>query len=259
MAVDLTKGVGEQRSGLRAVVGSLRLYLPDRVTVRMVGAGSLVLARLVWSRLPAPAGLRGFFQRLAIVGAGGYVVMCVQEQTTPFALPVAGAAWVLAALAVAPGSHPAEAPAEAAPQTPAESPAGTFEEPPLVALVRDLIGDGTGVHLQELYPAMREAFPGLAQAADEDLRQLLAEYHIRVARTVRSRGVAGRSGVRPDGLPSPTPPRPLSAPLSAHGDAGQHPVGEQPESPRRGAGEPLPDGVTISPDPARTYHRVTRR
>ncbi|MCZ1006352.1 hypothetical protein [Streptomyces lydicus] len=107
------------------------------------------------------------------------------------------------------------------PDTSPEAPA----EHPVVALVRALIGDDEGVHLGELYPAMRERLDGLSEAPDEQLRQTLTDHRIEVARTVRSRGVAGRTGVRRSALPPlPSPKTSLqkdSSPLSTDGDAGQ--------------------------------------
>jgi len=68
-------------------------------------------------------------------------------------------------------------------------------------LVRDLIANDEGVHLKELYPAMREEFEELAKATDKELRQVLVNNSLEVSRTTRSKGVAGRSGIRRSSLP----------------------------------------------------------
>ncbi|MFK0296944.1 hypothetical protein ACIQU6_41635 [Streptomyces sp. NPDC090442] len=142
--------------------------------------------------------------------------------------PAAGG-WLLAAYQChrANGQWPAlpgrraEQPDEGAAELPPELPA----EPPVVALVRAQIGEDEGVHLSELYPAMREHLEGCADAPDEQLRQMLTDHHLTVARTVRSRGVAGRSGIRRSALPPlPSPKtslRKASPALSIDGDAGQ--------------------------------------
>lgn len=113
----------------------------------------------------------------------------------------------------------APVPDSAAAETPAEAPAKDVEEPPLTALIRELIGSDNGVHLQVLRPAMRERFPALAQATDQQLRKVLVEWGFDPSRTFRAGGAAGRAGVHRDQLPPlPSPetgPGSLSAPLSA--------------------------------------------
>ncbi|MER6632246.1 hypothetical protein ABT301_29200 [Streptomyces sp. NPDC000987] len=98
---------------------------------------------------------------------------------------------------------PEKAPAEDAVQAPADAPG----EPPLTALIRELIGDDNGVHLSVLRPAMRERLPGLAEADDKQLREVLVKAGFDPSRTFRARGVAGRSGVHRDELPPPPSPR----------------------------------------------------
>ncbi|MEU6928994.1 hypothetical protein AB0A05_07500 [Streptomyces sp. NPDC046374] len=108
---------------------------------------------------------------------------------------------------------------EEAPDEVEETPA----EDPLTALIRKEIGAENGVHLQDLRPALRLAFPLLSTASDADLRQLLTQAGWNPNRTFRARGAAGRAGVHRDELPplpSPGgPPEPLSKPLSTPGES----------------------------------------
>ncbi|MFI1702995.1 hypothetical protein [Streptomyces griseoruber] len=105
----------------------------------------------------------------------------------------------------------------------AQDPAQDIHEPPLTALIRELIGNDNGVHLQVLRPAMRERFPDLAGATDQQLRKVLVEWDFDPSRTFRAGGVAGRAGVHRDQLPPlPSPSdggraetKRLSAPESA--------------------------------------------
>ncbi|WP_405893785.1 hypothetical protein OG272_16030 [Streptomyces sp. NBC_00104] len=120
-----------------------------------------------------------------------------------------------------PAPVPAGTPAEDVDQTPAEGPV----EPPLTALIRELIGDDNGVHLQALRPAMRERLPGLQNATNQELRQVLVGADWDPSRTFRSRGVPGRAGIHRDQLPPlPSPENgagPLSDSLSTERNAGQ--------------------------------------
>jgi hypothetical protein len=193
---------------------------------------------------------------LAAVGYGGWRLI----EARPAVLWVLGGVWVLAACHA---EHPAirtakrKARAEAK-QREAETETGVEadeqgldqdaepdadqddDEPPVLALIRSEIGADSGVHLRDLYPAMRASLPGCSKASDEVLRAVLDEHRIPVRRSIRARGVAGRSGVhRSDLFPLPSPEGPpggLSAPLSTHGDAGQAASGERRGEQRRAAG-----------------------
>jgi hypothetical protein len=137
--------------------------------------------------------------------------------------PAAARAGVLARLAgrrkTAPAEPveqpPVEAPEEADEQPPQEAPEGPVEDP-LTALIREQIGAENGVHLEVLRPAMREVLPGLAEATDKQLREVLVSAGWDPSRKFRARGAAGRAGVHRDQLPplrSPsTPTGPLSSP-----------------------------------------------
>ncbi|WP_405961212.1 hypothetical protein OG235_36730 [Streptomyces sp. NBC_00024] len=120
-----------------------------------------------------------------------------------------------------PAPVPAGTPAEDVDQAPAEGPV----EPPLTALIRELIGDDNGVHLQALRPAMRERLPGLQNATNQELRQVLVGADWDPSRTFRSRGVPGRAGIHRDQLPPLPSPEdgagPLSDSLSTERSAGQ--------------------------------------
>ena len=127
------------------------------------------------------------------------------------------------------------------------------EEPTIIDLIRAEIGADSGVHLRDLYPAMRAGVPALSQAPDEALREVLTAHHIRVRRSIRARGVAGRSGVHRSDLPPLLSPKgvsnPLSTPLSTHGDAGQSRGAESRGEPRRAAESGTESTVRVVQDP----------
>ena len=239
-----------------------------RPVVSRVGAGSGLLARLAtvrvvgWCRaghrddLTGIAARLGVYGRAVVVAGGGYGAWVVVQGHHVVMWPLVGS-WVLGTLVVtrrrsdtapapaptAPAGPPVEAavaaPAPTAPAgPPVEAAVAAPAEPPVVALVRAEIGTDTGVHLADLYPAMRASLPGLSEADDTTLRAVLTGHHLRTRRTVRARGVAGRSGVhRKDLPPLPSPrgvPDPLSTPLSTHGDAGQSTGAESGGDARRG-------------------------
>ncbi|MFZ4266565.1 hypothetical protein [Streptomyces arboris] len=155
----------------------------------------------------------------------------VEKEATPTAPP--RGMWArLATLKKAPDTTPAkaakevpgEAPGEVqneAPEPAEDTPAEAPEEDPLTALIRAEIGGENGVHLQDLRPAMRAAFPHLSQASDKQLKEVLAGAGWNPSRKFRARGAVGLTGVHRDQLPprpspgpSPEPPPgPLSAPL----------------------------------------------
>ncbi|NGO67860.1 hypothetical protein [Streptomyces boncukensis] len=82
-------------------------------------------------------------------------------------------------------------------------------EPPLTALIRREIGAENGVHLADLRPAMRLALPGLAEATDKELREVLEGAGWDPSKTFRARGHAGRAGVHRNQLPPlPSPDSP---------------------------------------------------
>ncbi|MER6559767.1 hypothetical protein ABT300_18935 [Streptomyces sp. NPDC001027] len=150
-----------------------------------------------------------------------------------------------------PEQAPAATPVKAVDQAPAEAPVEAAAEPPLIALIRELTGDDNGVHLGVLRPAMRERLPGLAEAGDKQLRQVLREAGFDPSRTFRARGVAGRAGVHRSELPPlPSPgsrpedsPR-HSPPPESGADLRKSPVAESaPESGRRGR-KGVPEGWT---------------
>ncbi|MFF4146961.1 GIY-YIG nuclease family protein [Streptomyces sp. NPDC001698] len=79
------------------------------------------------------------------------------------------------------------------------APAGS-DETPLTALIRELVGDDNGFHLQDLRPAMRKHLPGMANATDEELRQVVIDAGFNPSRKFRARGIAGRIGVHRDDI-----------------------------------------------------------
>lgn len=133
-------------------------------------------------------------------------------------------------------------------------------EPPFIALLRAEIGDEKGIHLRDLYPAMRKHLDGLADAPDEALRQVLTDHGISTRRSIRARGVAGRTGVPRSALP-PLPsagpsPKPLSTPLSKDGDAGQSTSTESAGEPQESGGE---SPVQLEKDPSHPSRWLVQR
>jgi hypothetical protein len=134
----------------------------------------------------------------------------------PIIVSVAAAALLTAAWAVAPDlPHTTPEPGPAAP-------VGARPLDPRAAFAQWLlqtIGDRPGIHLRDLYPAMR-SLPGRSGLDDTALRAWLTGLGVPVVRSLRVGGVAGRSGVRQAdvlALLSPTE----SGPGEQSGDAGQ--------------------------------------
>lgn len=247
-----------------------------------MGEGSRLLGpRLVahlaaWIRRGQRADLTGLAAylgngvRLGVTVAAAYGTWCLVDQHRVVLWP-ASAGWLLAAYHChrTKGQWPAlpNEPAKGADGTADETPLEVPAEPPVVALLRALIGDDEGVHLGELYPAMRERLEGLAEAPDQQLRQVLTDHRLEVARTVRSRGVAGRSGIRRSALPPlPSPTTPLHKgrpPLSTDGDAGQSTSTESSGEHRRGDGDAAESGgehtERIVLDPQNPAHWLVQR
>ncbi|MET7728470.1 hypothetical protein [Streptomyces mirabilis] len=159
-------------------------------------------------------------------------------------------------VAKVPGPPPArasvQAPVEDAGDSPAEAAEEAPAEPPLTALIRTEIGAENGVHLADLRPAMRAAFPALSEATDEELRRVLEQAGWDPSKKFRARGRAGRQGVHRNQLP------PLPSPGGGPGTglhSGLHPG----DAGQRGSAETSGDqaesggarGVDIIPDPDR--------
>lgn len=150
---------------------------------------------------------------------------------------------------------PAQTPAQTLAEDPEQTPAEAPQEDPLTALIRAEIGAENGVHLADLRPAMRAAFPTLREAPDEALRELLTEAGWDPSKKFRARGRAGRQGVHRKQLPPlPSPetgpdhsPQPaLRAETQVR--RGAETSGEQPGEERRGDSE---RDFDIVPDPER--------
>jgi hypothetical protein len=101
-------------------------------------------------------------------------------------------------------------------------PAETAPADPRHALARwllDTIGERPGIHLRELYPAMRN-LPGQEGRTDAQLRALLKGFGVRVSRSVRIGRTSGRSGVYRRHVEALLPSR-GERPVEGGGDAGQ--------------------------------------
>lgn len=178
--------------------------------------GSVVLAERAWAwlgdRLTMP-------ERLGALAVGCYAAGYTCWHA-PFAAPAAVVAWCAAAWCCAP------------PPIEPEPPAAADATAAFATWLLQLMGDQSGIHLRDLYPAMRQ-LPGHADRDNAQLRAALRTLGIPVQRSLRIGTVAGRSGVARADV------EPLSSPLGeprveSDGDAGQSqdsPAGEQPVEP----------------------------
>jgi hypothetical protein len=160
------------------------------------------------------------WERYGAIAISGYIAVYVSVQSpqgAAFAGCGAAVAWCLAAWWVAPAALDAPVP---------ESQAMTARDG-FILWLADLIDGQPGIHLRDLYPAMR-ALPGHQDRDNGQLRAALRTLGIPVRRSLRLGGVAGRSGVALADL------KPLPSPLGesavdSGGDAGQpadSPTGE---------------------------------
>jgi hypothetical protein len=170
-------------------------------------AGSVVLAARGWQWLGERLGT---WERLGAIATGGYLTVygfLHAPHIARFAIPGAVLAWCVTAWCVAP--DPADETPDEAPEDDASGP-----DPQDVAdLVRDLVGDDTGVLLTRLRQPLR--------AADtRAVRELLAAAGIAVRPGVRTAAGNG-PGVHRNDLPAPPPPQadPSPNPVVAGGDA----------------------------------------
>lgn len=219
----IKKNAGEQHSP--SIAGEVRAVLASRHAITALRTGSVVLVRRGGGWLTAE-GWRGFVERSVGVGFGVYVAVygsMAQPQALAVTAPAAAGAWLLAAWTLAPR---ADWPPTPEPEGEEQGPAAAFTR-----WLLDLMADRPGVHLYELYPAMR-TLPGHEHHDDAALRLALRALGIPVERSMRVGAVAGRSGVYRAALPPL--PSPHGEPCGERdGDAGQSadsPVGERPES-----------------------------
>lgn len=180
-------------------------------------SGSIVLAARAWAWLSDRLNLP---ERLGVCAAGVYAAAYGgwhAPEVAAFAIPGALVAWCTAAW-----WHTPPTPIEPGESAPASAPADGF-----VLWLLDLIGDRPGIHLRDLYPAMR-TLPGHEDRDNTQLRAALRALDIPVRRSLRLGGVAGRSGVAVADL-KPLPSSLGESGVDSGGDAGQSadsPAGE---------------------------------
>lgn len=213
----------------RGLAAELRPVLAFTGAGRALATGSRLLAHRGWTALCAH--LDGW-ERYGALAAGCYVVAysCAHApHVARFAIPGAIVAWCVAALCVAPAAD-AE-PAEPAEEEPADPDPQDVED-----LVRDLIGDNTGV----LLTALRQP---LHAADTRAVRELLATAGIRVRPGVRTAAGNG-PGVHRDDVPAPSalPGAPSSTVVAAGQPANTNTNNELRVESR--------EGMTIINDPA---------
>ncbi|MGV9565061.1 hypothetical protein [Streptomyces sp. NPDC003480] len=146
-------------------------------------AGTCELVRLGWAALGRRFDWR---ERLAALAIGGYLAVYACQhapQVAHFVIPVAAVAWCVAAWWVVRSAIDE-------PEPTAEPTAQDW----FVVWLLQLIGDQPGIHLRDLYPAMRQ-LPGQEDRDDTQLRAALRTLGIPVRRSLRTGGIAGRSGL----------------------------------------------------------------
>jgi hypothetical protein len=213
----IVKGVGE-RLLPRWLRAELRPVLAFTGAGAALCTGSVVLAGRGWGWLGERLDWR---ERIGALAVGGYLAVygCAHApHVARFAVPAAIVVWCAAAWWVAPPTPAADA----------SEPLPTGAPHAFQQWLLHLIGDRPGIHLRDLYPAMRQ-LPGHEGRDNAQLRAALRALDVPVRRSLRLGGVAGRSGVaRADLEALPSPAGEFG--VEADGDAGQtvdSPVGEQ--------------------------------
>ncbi|WP_200308216.1 hypothetical protein [Streptomyces adelaidensis] len=203
----IIKGVGERLP--QWLTAELRPILAFTGAGAALWAGTCELVQLGWAWL---AERLGFWERLGALAAGGHLAVygCVHApHIARFAVPAAAVAWCVAAWWIAPPVL----------DEPAPEPRAASARDGFILWLVHRIGKQPGIHLRNLYPAMRE-LPGHEGRDNTQLRAALRALGIPVRRSLRLGGVAGRSGVAlADLQPLPSPLGELS--VESDGDAGQ--------------------------------------
>jgi len=218
----------------RRTAGHLRTGLTGHAATAL-RTGSGILVRRGWHLLPDD----GTLARLGYVGLGGYVTAYGAAHAgpaAPFVVPAAALAWCVAAWTVAPPAEPSEELAdETDTEAQLEAPPGSAQEV-FAHWLLDTIGARSGIHLADLYPAMRQ-LAGNEARTDPELRAALRALRVPVDRTLRVGRVAGRTGVSRtavEALLNPLSPEAESAPaiaLESGPDLRKSPDGEQHSTP----------------------------
>lgn len=187
----------------------LRPVLAFAGTGSALWAGSVVLVQRAWDELGER--LHGW-ERIGAVAAIGYVAAfeCWRyPHIAVFAVPGAVVAWCATAWLIAPPALDAPDPA----------PEVMTARDGFVLWLAGLMGGQPGIHLRDLYPAMRE-MPGHESRDNAQLRAALRTLGIPVRRSLRIGKLSGRSGVAlADLQPLPCPVG--ESGVESGGDAGQ--------------------------------------
>lgn len=165
------------------LVAEVRPILVFTGTGAALWHGSCELVRRGWAALGERLDP---WERLGALALGGYATgyACVHApQVARFAIPFGAVAWCVAAWWIAPPA--------------VDEPEPTVEVSARDGFVRwllQLIGEQPGIHLRDLYPAMRK-LPGQEGRDDAQLRAGLRNLGIPVRRSLRIGRISGRSGV----------------------------------------------------------------
>jgi hypothetical protein len=197
-----------------------------------IATGSAALARRIgrgltaWAAAARRDDLTGWqaalgpILRTGLLLAGAYTLLRI-VRALPVLLWILAPAWLIAAYRAAPPPAGDQTPPTPA-QAPGEDPPARRPADPRTHLLRWLlhtINSSPGIHLRELYPAMRQ-LPGLEGLPDTALRAALTHLGISPVRSLRIGSVAGRSGIRRTDIEALLPP-PENSSGDHHEDAGQ--------------------------------------
>jgi hypothetical protein len=189
-----------------------------------LAVGSGVLGRRIrralarWIRRGRRADLTGWKAVLGCIVRAGLLLLAAYllarvVRALPALLWILTPAWCITAYRAV----PAETPGKAAPEPLSSAPVDPRRG--LLLWLLQTIGDRPGIHLRDLYPAMRQ-LPGREHLDDPSLRAALDTHGVPVTRSLRVGGIAGRSGVRRADVQALLSPA-ESGPGETRGDAGQ--------------------------------------
>ncbi|MBC3988043.1 hypothetical protein H8N00_03830, partial [Streptomyces sp. AC563] len=168
---------------------------PGPTVIRLYD-GSLALAARI-RRALIPPGRLGAAALRCTAGAVAAVLVLNAAHQAPILMAVAAGWWCHRAWALGPSA--ADRPsANGRQDEPAEPPADELAADPrrqLLEGVHALIGDRTGIHLAELYPALLER-PGAAHLDEARLRAALLAAGLTIHRSMRVGDIEGRSGIK---------------------------------------------------------------
>ena len=181
-----------------------------RIPAARIHNGSAELGRRwgrwIWPENEERQSVKAAAGRVAVTGLGGALSGTILLDSPALMWP-ATIGWCVVAYRTHPETEePADAEDEAPePEAEPESEPGPSDDE-FVQLVRELIGDGPGIHLAELPPALAEHYPGVRWDTDTARALVVrAGLPIRGTRSATRTTVGSSTGIRAKDLP-PLPP-----------------------------------------------------